>query len=130
MKLLFELQQTLRFLFRELCERHAGPVGHDFGDIALLHDRDLLLARPARAGFELRRLLDQRSLLAVIGSCRREILPAEGLLDLFVERGDLLIQEFLLGSAAAVLQAYGARGLIDEIDRLIRQVPVIDIALR
>ena len=127
---LLHLEQALGFLGGDPGDRDAGPHRDDLGDL-LLVDRRLVAA-------DLRLPLAAQPLdgLAGGGLC---LAQARGLLVLLVvDRRVLLLRdpvEVLLGLAergrrGGVAQADPAGGLVDQVDRLVGQVPVRDVADR
>ena len=127
MKDRFQFQQPLALLLRQLPDRYLRPVRHHLRDIILCHDKLalLLVFLIFRHCFVI--LFDQLLLrLAKLCSLRVRLHPDR----------PLYLEIILLDLCRHFLEAVGhihvsepdrRRGLVDQVDRLVGEVPVIDI---
>src|SRR4051794_12840849 len=130
-ELLLHAHELLRLGLGELEHRDAGPHGHDVGDLLLADGRALGVAlAPLPLLFELALLVRQLAL---------GVAQVRGLLELLrLDRGllgaarllDLLLELPVHGRGGHRLDAHARGGLVDEVDRLVRQLAVGDVAVR
>ena len=129
-QLVFHAQQAVGFLLGELEHRDARPVCEHLGDLVLADLRDLLQVAGLPLLFLLGALLVQLALglaqagglLEVLGVNRRFLLGAD-LRDAVID----VAQPLRRGHA---LDAHAGAGLVQEVDCLIRQEAVVDVAVR
>src|SRR6516164_1432276 len=123
-------QQPLRFLLGELEHRDARGGGQDLSDQLLIHLSDgvhaaglpLLLPGVLLADQLILGLAQRGGLLEVLGVDGRLLLPPHA--------GDLLIELAQVRRCRHAADPHPRPGLIDQVDRLVRQEPVADIAIR
>src|SRR4051812_8826993 len=130
-ELLLHAHELLRLGFGELEHRDAGPHRDDVGDL-LLADGGTL--RVALAPLPL--LLE---LALLVGQLALGVAEVRGLLELLrLDRGllgaarllDLLLELPVHGRGGHRLDAHARSGLVDEVDRLVGQLPVGDVPVR
>ena len=126
----FQLFKPLRLLFLQLLHRDLGPAGDHVGDLVLAYHQpaaDLLLLP------FLPHLLDLFPLFLLLLLDLPGFLVGfrlNGRLLLLFQGGDLPLQIPDLSRLHKIGQAQLRRRLVDQIDGLIRQEPVIDVAGR
>src|SRR4051812_1048316 len=129
-ELLLHAHQLLGLGLGELEDRDAGPHRDDVGDL-LLADRRALAALAGLPGVLEVALLVRELALAIA--------KVRGLLELLVlDRGllvaprrlDLLLELPVDGRGGHRLDAHARGGLVDEVDRLVGQLPVGDVPVR
>ena len=128
-ELVLHPQQLGRLLLGEAVDRDAGPVGQHLGDDLLVDDVEQVDALGAPLG--LHGLLAVEAVLLLLGELLRLV---EGLLldrGLLVgpQAGDLLLELLVGRRRGHPTDAQPAAGLVDEVDRLVRQVPVGQVAV-
>ena len=129
-ELVLHAEQLLGLLFGQLEDGDAGPDGQDLGDLLLVDlGQDVHLA-----GLPLRlaagALFLQLTLL-VAERCRAlEVLAVDGGLLAQTHLGDLLVDLADVGRRRHATDAHAAAGLVDQVDGLVRQEPVADVAVR
>ena len=129
-QLLFHANEALRLGLGELEHRDAGPHRDDVGDLFLADLRLLGLLLCAPLLLELALLLRE---LALLVAQRRRLLEL-----LVLDRGflvladllDLLLELAIARRSAHRLDAHARSSLIDQVDCLIGQVPVLDVSVR
>src|SRR5690606_16601756 len=128
-QLVLHAEQTRGLLLGELEHRDTGPVGEDLGDLFLVDlGDDVEIARTP--------------LLLALGTLRDELLllvaQARGLLEVLrVDRrfllatgiGDLVVELAQVRRRGHATDAHAGTGLVDEVDRLVRQEAVVDVAV-
>ena len=127
--LVLHAQQPGGFGLGELDHRDAGPVAQHLGDLVVVHLGDhihiagspLLFALTPLAHQLLFAVAQAGGLLEVLRVDRGLLLPA-GLGDLLVE----LTQVWRRGHPA---NPHPGTGLVDQVNRLVRQEPVVDVAV-
>src|SRR4051812_38072442 len=130
-ELLLHAHELLRLGLGELEHRDAGPHGDDVGD--------LLLADGGTLGVALAPLPLLLELALLVGQLALGVAEVRGLLELLrLDRGllgaagflDLLLELPVHGRGGHRLDAHARGGLVDEVDRLVRQLAVRDVAVR
>ena len=130
MELLLQLQQAHTLVLGQAGDGDAGPAGHHLGHVisgdaapvlghllapVLLLDVHLIL-------IVLLNVPQLGGLLVVLGGDSLRLLPVQG--------GDLLLQRLQVGGGAFSVHTHLRRGLVHQVDGLVRQEAVADIALR
>ena len=129
MQKLLQVEQTLAFILGHLFHRNTRPAGHDLGDV-LLGDNVVAVVfsfLPGRA--LLSDVLAELALLVAQAGRLLEVLMRDGLL-LFVLQGleaVLLLLDVRRGGKA--VQSHARGGLVHEVDGLVGQEAVADIAV-
>ncbi len=124
-------QQLVAFVLVDRRNRHAGPLRHDLVDVALADTIDL-----ARARLHVELLADELQVLArryfllAVELRLLEILLRDRVLHLLDGDADALVDLAELLAVAGFLQLGARAGLVHEIDRLVGQEPVGDVAAR
>ena len=128
-ELVLHADQLLRLGLGELEHRDARPHGDDVGDFVLADLRLLLVGGRAPVLLEL--LLLGRELALLVAQRRRllEFLRLDRRLLLGADALDLLLQLAIPRRGGHRLDAQPRAGLVDEVDRLVGQVPVLDVAV-
>ena len=123
--------QLLRFGLGQLEDRDTGPHRDDVGDL-FLADRRLLGSAfalgPALLGLALV-VRELALLIAKIGGCL-EVLAFDRRLLLLADALDLVFQLALRRRCGHRPDSHARSGLVDQIDCLVRQVPILDVATR
>ena len=128
-KLILHAQQARGLLFGQLEHRNAGPVAQNFSDLFVINLGDDIEIPCTPLLFALCTLRDQlllfvpqrRSLLEVLRIDRGLLLPA-GV-------GDPLIELAQIRRSGHPADSHPGPGLIDQVDRLVGQEPIVDIAV-
>ena len=130
-QLVLHLQQALRLLGADPGQRDAGPLADDLGDVLFGHHR-AVLARPPRASWLAARSIcflpcasSSRSRAAASKSWSA-IASSFSLRDLF----EACCASLRLGRRRCVAQPHARPGLVDHVDRLVRQAAAGDVAAR
>src|SRR3954470_8484132 len=126
-ELVLHAEQTGRLLLGELEDGDAGPVGQHLGDLLVVHLGDdvhvaglpLLLALGLLGEQRLLLVAERRGLLEVLRVDRRLLLAADA--------GDPLVELAQVRRGGHALDAHPGTGLIDQVDRLVREEPVGDV---
>ena len=123
-------EQLLRLGLGELEHRNAGGRGDHLGDHILVHDHlDIGLALAPR-GFLLLALRFQLLLVVAQLGGLLEVLVLDSLVLLGGDLRDLLVKFLELGRGGQALDAQPRAGLVDQVDGLVGQVAVLDVAGR
>ena len=128
MQLGFHIEQLLGLSLGQLEHRNTGGGADDLGDHVLIHDHlDVGLA--FAPGIFLRLALGFQLLLVVaqFGGLL-EVLALDGLVLVGGDLSDLVVKLLELGRCGQTLDAQAGTGLVDQIDGLIRQVAILNIA--
>ena len=128
-QLLLHADQLLRLGLGELEDRDARPHRDDVGDLLLAHLGLLLVGLVAPALLELLLLLRQLALLVAQRRCLLELLRLDRVLLVGAHLLDLLLELPVARRRGHRADAQPRSGLVDEVDRLVRQVPVLDVAV-
>ena len=129
-ELLLHAQQLVALVLIDRRHRHAGPLGDHFVDL-LLADDDLPGAR-----FDVELLADElqvlarRHLLLAVELRLLEILLEDGALHLLDGDADALVDLAELLAVARFAQLGAGARFVDEVDRLVGQEPIGDVAVR
>ena len=126
---LFQLQKPLAFLLFQLFQRDLCPLGYHGCDLILRDEIVLcchLLLIPLHC---LRMLFDELLLLHTFLMRFYQIIKLQGAFDLYIQFIDLLLQPDTVFRYFQSLQTQRRCCLIDQVDRLIRQITVIDITV-
>ena len=128
-QLVFHPEQLRGLLLGEAVHRNTGPVGQDLGDDLLVdHVEEVdALAPPLR----LHGLLAVEPLLLLIRQLLRllEGAPLDGGLLVGADAGDLLVEGLVVRRRGHAADAQPAARLVDEVDRLVGEVTVGQIAV-
>ena len=128
-QLLLHPDQLLRLGLGELEDRDPRPHRDDVGDLVLAHLGLLLVGLVAPALLELLLLLRQLALLVAQRGRLLELLRLDRVLLVGAHLLDLLFQLPVAGRGGHRADAEARAGLVDQVDRLVRQVPVLDVAI-
>src|SRR5262245_152998 len=129
-QLLFHPQELVAFVLIDGGERHAGPLRDDFVDLALADDH------PARARLDVELLAHELEVLArlhfllAVELRLLEVLFRDRVLHLLDGDADAAIDLAELFAVAGFAQLGARPRLVDEVDRLVGQEPIGDIAAR
>ena len=121
-------QQTIAFVLVDRGNRHAGPLGHDFVDVGLAdHDaaRARLHVEPLARELQ---VLARRHFLLAIELGLLEVLLRDRVLHLLDGHADALVDLAELLAIARFLQLGARTGLVHEVDGLVGQEPIGDVA--
>ncbi len=125
----FHADELGRLFLGELVDRDAGPVREHLGDDVLVDDVEQVdaLGTP----FALQRALAVELGLLLVGQLLREfeVLPLEGGFLLRADPRDVLFDLLVLRRRRHPTNAQAAACLVDEVDRLVWEVPVRDVAV-
>ena len=130
MQFVFDVEQAFRFGLHDASQRNAGDVGDHLLDVLHVHQPLLGLhvalpvtLAPLQIRLQLAYLIAHRGrLLVVLAVDQIALLDGEAL--------DLLVQAAECLGAHAVVDALARPRLVEQIDRLVRQAAVADVALR
>ena len=122
-------QQPVRLGLGELGHRDAGPHGRDLGDLVLA-DGDLgRLVGLAPLLLQLVPLVEQLALAVAQRGGLLEVLDLDGRLFLPPHLEDGVLHLSQVGGGAHVLDALARRGFVDQVDGLVGQEAVADVAV-
>ena len=128
-QLVLHAQQLGGLLLGQLVDRDAGPVGQDVGDDLLVDHVEQVdaLGPPLLllGGLALEQLL--LLLAELLGLL--EVLLLDGQLLVLADPGDVVLDGLVVRRGGHAADAQAAAGLVDEVDGLVRQVPVGDVAV-
>ena len=129
-ELVLHPDELLRLGLRELEHRDARPHGDDVGDLVLADLRLLLVGLVAPVLLELLLLL--RELALLVAELRRllELLLLDRVLLVAANALDLLLELAVARRRGHRRDADARARLVDEVDRLVREVAVLDVAVR
>ncbi len=128
-QLLFHLQQTMGLGLGELGHRDAGPHGRHLGDLVLTDgDLGVLVGLPPLL-FQLVPLVQQLALAVAERSGLLEVLGVDGRFLLAAHFQDGVLDFPEVRGGAHVLDALARRGFVDEVDGLVGQEAVADVAV-
>src|SRR5215211_1937316 len=128
-ELLLHAHQLLGLGLRQLEHRDAGPHGDDVGDLLLADRRPLAALAGLPRVLELALLVRQAPLLVAEVGGLLELLRLDRGLLVAARRLDLLLELPVHGRGGHRLDAHARGGLVDEVDRLVRQEAVGDVAV-
>src|SRR5579864_3171614 len=129
-QLLLHADEPLRLRLGELEDRDARPHRDDVGDLLLAHLGLLLeVLGAAPLLLELALLLRELALLVAQRGGLLEFLGLDRGLLLLADAVDLLLQLAVTRRRAHRADADARRGLVDEVDRLVGEMPVLDVAV-
>ena len=128
-ELLLQLQQAHGLILGEPGDGDARPAGHHLGDVvggdgAPVLGQALPPVLPLDVHLLLIVLLDVTQLRGLL-----EVLSGDGVVLLTVQGADLLLQRLQVGGGALGGHAHLRRGLVHQVDGLVRQEPVADVPL-
>ena len=129
-QLLFHVEQAGRFLLRQLQHGDAGPVRQDLSDLVLAHLGDFLQVTGAPLLFLLGALLAQLALVIAQAGGLFEVLGIDSRFLFPANLGNAVIDLAQALRGGHALDAHAGTGLIEEVDGLVRQEAVIDVAVR
>ena len=124
------VQELVAFVLVDRGQRHAGPLRDDLVDLALADDD------PAGARLDVELLADELQVLArlhfllAIELRLLEVLLRDGRFHLLDRDADAAVDLAELLAVARLAQLRARAGLVDEVDRLVGQEPVGDVAAR
>ena len=122
-------QQALGFFFGELEHRDAGGGGEHFGDDLLVHLGDDVEIAGFPFLLALRFGCDEFLLFVAQASGLLEVLGVDGGLFIAAHIGDPVVELPQVRRGGHPADAQAGAGLVDEVDGLVRQVPVVDVAV-
>ncbi len=128
-QLVLHAEEPRGLLFNQAGDGHARPGGHDLSDVLLAHFRHGLAQLVAPRGFFLRQLVLQLLDLVAHRRGRLEILLVDGVILVRALLANFLLQVLQLVGSGRELHADTRRGLVDEVDRLVRQCTVAHVAV-
>src|SRR5215203_6559117 len=124
------LQKSCRLLLGHLLDRNAGPHGDDLGDLVLTDGDALLLDLALAPGLlELASLGDELALGVPETRGLLELLAVDGGLFLGAHGGEFLVYLLVVGRRGHGLYPHLGSRLVDEVDSLVRQEAVRDVAV-
>ena len=129
-ELVFHAQQLLGFGFGELEHRDAGPHADDLGDFVFADAGPHAFVGGLPLLFELELLVRQLALLVAQVGGLLELLSLDGGLFFGAHRGDLFFELAVAGRRRHGADAHAAGRFVDQVDRLVGQVAVGDVAAR
>ena len=121
-------EQLLRLLLGEAADRDAGPHRDDLGDVLVGHLGALLRLREEPVGLRLLQLVLLRALLLTERRGELVLLRLHRLVLVGDELVELLLGVLHVGRKRRVTKADAARGLVHEVDGLVREEAVGDVA--
>src|SRR5262249_6516033 len=121
--------QLLGFLFFELGERDAGPAGHDELDVLFLDRLRALALILLPLALELFVAVAEHFLLFTEGRGLLELLRLEVHVLLADHALELFLDLLELGRRRQRHEARARRGLVDHVDRLVRELAIGDVAI-
>src|SRR5450756_632194 len=128
-QLLLHAEELLALGLGDLDHRDAGPHAHDLGDLVFTDAGPHALVARLPLVFELELLVAELALLVAQVGGLLELLRLDGRLFLLADTGDLLFELAVAGRRRHGADAHAAGGLVDEVDRLVRQEAVADVAV-
>ncbi len=128
-QLVLHPQELGRLLLGELVDGDAGPVGQHLGDDLLVDDVEQVDALGAPLLLLGRLALEEILLLLPELLGRLEVLLLDGDFLVLADPDDLLFDGLVVRRRGHAADAQPAAGLVDEVDGLVRQVAVGDVAV-
>ena len=128
-QLVLHLEQPGRLLLGELDDRDAGRDGEDLGDELLVDLGDLVHVTGAPLVLALGLAGDELLLLVAQASGGLEVLAVDRALLALTHVGDLVVVLTQVGRRGHPADAQARARLVDQVDRLVRQEPVGDVAV-
>ena len=128
-QLVLHADELLRFGLGELEDRDAGPHRDDVGDLLLADLRALATLARGPLVLELLLLVGEAALLVAQVGGLLELLGVDRGLLLAPRRLDLLLEIAVHGRLRHRLDAHPRGGLVDQVDGLVRQEAVGDVAV-
>ncbi len=128
-QLVLHAEQLLGLLLGELVDGDAGPDGQDLGDGLLVDLVEEIDAGRLDLGLLGLLLAEQLLLLVAERAGLLEALGLDGLLLLADDLGDLVLDLLVVRRRLHALDAQAGAGLVDQVDGLVGQVPVGDVAV-
>ena len=113
----------------QLDHRDAGGHGQDLGDERLVDLGDLVEVAGLPGLLLGGALVGQAALVVAQGGGALEVLVVDGRLLLPFDLGDLLVDLAQLGRSRHAADAQAGTGLVDQVDGLVRQEAVVDVAV-
>ena len=129
MQLVLHLEQPRGLLLGELHDRDAGRDGEHLGDQLLVDLGDLVHVARAPLLLALGLLEDQLLLLVAQARGGLEVLAVDRGLLALAHVGDLVVVLAQVGGRRHPADPQPRAGLVDQVDRLVRQEPVGDVAV-
>src|SRR5581483_1072536 len=127
---LLHAEELLRLFLGEAADRDSGPHRDDLGDVLVGHLGTLLRLREDPIGLRLVELVLLRALLLAERRGELVLLRLHGRFLLGDDLVELLLGFLHVGRQRRVAQADAARGLVHEVDGLVRQEAIGDVACR
>ena len=128
-QLVLHAKQLGGLLLGEALHGDARPLGEHLGDLLLIDDGRHDVGALAQLVLEAAALGEQIPLLVTQLGGTLELLTLDGLLLLGAHVDETGLDVVDLGSGRRALDAHAAARLVDEVDRLVGQVPVGDVAV-
>ena len=127
--LVFHAQQPGGLGLGELEHRDAGPVAEHLGDLVVVHLGDHVEIAGAPLLFALGTLAHQLLFAVTQAGRLLEVLRVDRRLLLAAGLGDLLVELAQVWRSGHPANPHPGTGLVDQVDRLVRQEPVVDVAV-
>ncbi len=128
-ELVFHAKQLGRLFFGKRSHRDARPGRQDLGDLLLIDLGERLTFFGAPFGLFARALLHQGLLFVAEARSLLEVLSFDRAFLVGTHRGDLLFELAVVRRRAHPADAQARAGLVDQVDRLVGQVAVGDVAV-
>ena len=125
---IFKMQQALAFFLRQLYDRDAGPHSDDLGDVFCLHDAVAALILCSPLVLFLLQLICKGFLLVTQLGRALEVLLVDGSRLINLDFFDALFHLLQVFRRSECSETHTGRRFIDEVDGLIRQVTVCNVA--
>src|ERR1019366_8049278 len=128
-QILLEAQETGRLLLGELVDRNPSPVCEHLGNYVLVDDIEELF--PGGTPGDIQRRLAFERIALLVGELLRllEVRPPDGGVLVVADLGQLLVDLAVLGRSGHPPDPKTRTGLVDEVDRLVREETVRDVAV-
>ena len=128
-QLVLHVEQPLALLLGQLEDRDAGGGGQDLGDELLVDLGDDVHVAGLPLALARRLLAEQLLLLVAQRGGLLEVLRVDRALLLATHVGDPLVELAQVRRSRHTTDAQAGAGLVDQVDRLVRQEPVGDVAV-
>ena len=129
MERVLHVEQPLGFLFGETMHGNTGPHRQHLSDLIFVDDRRVTLAGRCRLDLELGTIGDEDPLLVPQLGGPLELLGVNRLPLVRSELGDAVVDVADVRRQVDALEAHPAPRLIDQVDRLVREEPIRDVAV-
>ena len=128
-QLLFHVHEPSSLFFGQAMDRNTGPLGENASDLVLVDHRTDRRTRIRQILLALFAVVEERALLVAKLRSPFELLGLNRLTLVLTDRAQALVDLFHLRAAAFAVDTVAAPCLVDEVDRLVRQEAVGDIAV-